>query len=92
MFGFNQKCDFKTFTFKNNLIGCKETARPLFRNTESHVATVANNTRIHLKDAEKVANKPTGEKIGLEAPLKFQCGVHEELTVDGWQTRPTKSP
>jgi hypothetical protein len=34
-----------------------------------------------------------GEKksmLCLERPLKFECGVHGEFTVDGWQAVRTK--
>ena len=32
-------------------------------------------------------NPATKTKAGLEAPLKFQCGMNGELTVDGWNTK-----
>jgi nitrous oxidase accessory protein len=90
LFGFNKKCNFGTFRVSDNIIECRETARPLFRNDESCGIAVTNNTLINVSDADRHGNKQTGATIGPEAPLKFACGVYGELTVDGWETRPTK--
>ena len=91
LFGFNRKCDFKTFKLVGNIIECTETARPLFRNDESYGATVANNKLMNLSDGARYKNPAGDGKVGLEAPLKFACGVHGELTVDGWKTHKTPS-
>ena len=64
--------------------------RPLLRTDESYGATVENNKLINVSDTARYKNASTGKKVGLEAPLSFQCGVHGELTVEGWKTRPTK--
>ena len=86
LFGFNDKSDFKTFSFTGNIIECIGTARPLFRNDASGGATVENNKLTNVPDTTRYANAQTGKPAGLEQPLKFQCGVNGELTVDGWKT------
>ena len=85
LFGFNEKCDFSTFTIENNIIECNGLARPLHRNKESYDATIRNNKLINVSDTDKYENTKTDAIIGLETPLKFTCGVHEEITVDGWK-------
>jgi hypothetical protein len=90
LFGFNSQCDFKTFVFKSNIIECQGLARPLFRNDASYNAAVKTNKLINVADTERYKNPQADEKVGLEQPLKFECGVHGELTVDGWETRPTQ--
>jgi hypothetical protein len=89
LFGFNEKSGFATFRFAGNIIECIGTARPLFRNDISGTAIVENNHLTNVSDTTRYANKQTGAPAGLEQPLKFQCGVNGELTVDGWQTSRT---
>lgn len=89
LFGFNPKCDFKTITIANNVIECQGQARPLFRNSESYGAVIVNNKLINVADADKLKNPVTDAVVGLEAPLKFECGVHGEFTIDGWDHRKT---
>jgi nitrous oxidase accessory protein len=89
LFGFNDKSDFTTFTFRNNRIECEGTARPLFRNDASGASLVENNQLVNVTDTTRYTNKQTGQPIGLEQPLQFTCGVNGELTVDGWKTRRT---
>lgn len=88
LFGFNKKCDFSTFVFENNHIECRGQARPLFRNDESAGATLRNNLLINITDTARYKNPGTEAKPGLEAPLRFNCGVHGETTVDGWKVNP----
>lgn len=88
LFGFNEKSDFKTFQFTGNIIECLGTARPLFRNDASGGAVVENNRITNVTDTRRYTNKQTGAPAGLEQPLKFQCGVNGEMTVDGWKTKP----
>lgn len=85
LFGFNEKSDFTTFRFENNIIECLEKERPLFRNDASGKSTLANNRLTGVSDTARYANAPTKEKPGLEAPLKFTCGVNDEMIVDGWK-------
>jgi len=92
LFGFNEKSDFKTFRFANNIIECIGTPRPLFRNDASGVALVENNTLTNITDTQRYTNKQTGAAIGLEAPLRFECGVNSEMTVDGWMSAKTPDP
>lgn len=94
LFGFNRKCDFSTFVFRDNIIECLGTERPLFRNDESGGATVENNTLKGVTATGRYQNPRTGGKAGLEVPLKFECGVDGEMAVDGWETTPKgrKSP
>ncbi len=87
LFGFNRECDFKTFTFTNNIIECQGQARPLLRRDESYAATITNNRLINVADTDRYENAKTEAPVGLEEPLKFTCGVHDEVTVDGWTAR-----
>ena len=89
LFGFNPKCDFKTITIKDNLIECEGEPRPLLRAKESYGATVENNRLTNVADAEKLKNPKADRTVGLEKPLKFECGVKGEFTVDGWKANST---
>lgn len=89
LFGFNPGCDFKTITIRDNVIECQGQERPLLRNKESYAAVVRNNAFTNLSDADRLDNPQGGKPAGLEAALKFECGVHGEYTVDGWQVRPS---
>ncbi len=91
LFGFNDQSDFTTFRFTGNIIECIGTERPLFRNDASGGAAVENNQLAGVTDMMRYANKQTGVTAGLEKPLKFECGVNGELTVDGWKTSKTPS-
>ena len=91
LFGFNGKSVFKAIEIRGNIIECEGLARPLFRNDESYGATVTDNKLKNVSDADRFEKPNADAKPGLEAPLKFQCGVHGELTVDGWKTIPTES-
>lgn len=86
LFGFNSKCDFSTFIFRDNTIECEGTARPLFRNVESARSTLENNKLINLANTQTYKNPMTAAKPGLEAPLTFEAGVDGEMTVNGWKT------
>ena len=88
LFGFNPKCDFKTIVFKDNVIECIGEPRPLLRAKESYGATVENNSFTNVADAEKLKNPRVDRPVGLEKPLKFDCGVKGEFTVDGWKANP----
>ena len=87
LFGFNSKSDFSTITIRDNLIECIGQPRPLVRNAESHGANISNNALTNVADADKLKNPAGTTKPGLEAPLSFTCGVHDEITVvDGKAT------
>jgi len=88
LFGFNSKCDFKTITIKDNLIECIGRPRPMLRTPESYGATMENNTLTNVADAEKLKNPKAHRPVGLEKPLKFDCGVKGEFIVDGWTANP----
>lgn len=90
LFGFNPKCDFATIAIRNNLIECQGKARPLLRSKESYGATIENNTLTNVSDTQRYSNKRTDQPIGLEKPLKFACGVHGEVVVEGWKAMPVK--
>jgi Right handed beta helix region len=89
LFGFNSGCDFKTFTIRDNVIECQGQTRPLLRNKESYAATIRNNELTNVSDSSLYENVRGDKPAGLEAPLKFECGVHGEITVDGWKAAPT---
>lgn len=92
LFGFNPRCDFSTIRFEHNLIECLDEPRPLFRNKESHSAILWNNLLKNVSDEDRLKNPPGKRPSGLKAPLKFTCGVHDEITVDGWKTSPSEKP
>jgi nitrous oxidase accessory protein len=86
LFGFNPKCDFATIAFKDNVIECMGEPRPLLRAKESYGATVENNRFTNVADSMKLKNPKADRPVGLEKPLKFDCGVKGEFSVDGWKT------
>ena len=90
LFGFNEKCDFTTFRFENNIIECLEKERPLFRNDASGKSTIMNNRLTGISDTARYTNRQTKDQVGLEAPLKFECGVNGEMTVEGWKAEVRK--
>jgi len=89
LFGFNPGCDFKTISIRDNLIESQGQARPLLRCKESYGAVIQNNGLTNVSDTGKYDNAKTDRTVGLDKPLKFECGVHGEFTIDGWQARPT---
>ena len=89
LFGFNPACDFQTISIRDNIIECQGQARPLLRSKESYGAVIRNNALTNLSDTDRYDNAKTATRTGLEAPLKFECGVHGEFTVDGWKAGPT---
>ena len=88
LFGFNAGCDFKTISIRDNVIECQGQARPLLRCKESYGTVIRNNELTLVSDTDRYDNPRTDRRAGLENPLKFECGVHGECTVDGWQARP----
>jgi len=90
LFGFNPKCDFKTISIRDNIIECRGQERPLLRAKESYGSTIQNNTLTGVSDTKLFENGKTDKPIGPEAPLKFDCGVHGEIGVDGWKVTPAK--
>mgnify|MGYP000969632955 CR=1 FL=1 len=87
LFGFHRGCDFTTITLRDNIIECQGQARPLLRGDEGYGSVIRNNRLTNLSDTERYENASTGERVGLEAPLIFECGVNGEITVDGWEVR-----
>ena len=87
LFGFNRGCDFKTITIRDNLIECQGQARPLLRCDESSGAVIRNNALTNVSDTSRYDNPRTDARAGLDKPLKFECGVHGEFTVDGRKAR-----
>ena len=47
-----------------------------------------NNSFVNVADAEKLKNPKADRPVGLEKPLKFDCGVKGEFSLDGWKTSP----
>lgn len=90
LFGLNGASDFSTISFKDNRIECKGQTRPLFRSKESYAATVENNELKNVSDVEQLGNRPANRLVGLQEPLQFECGVHGEFVVDGWNAGPKK--
>jgi nitrous oxidase accessory protein len=91
LFGFNERCDFKTLRITDNLIECQGQPRPLLRNDASANATIENNRLINVSDTTRYRNPSTGQPVGLVEPSRFRCGVNDETTVDGWRSIPTMS-
>lgn len=89
LFGFNDNSDFSTVRISDNIIECQGQPRPLLRKDNSYQATIENNKLTNVADTDRYDNPQTDTKPGLKEPLNFQCGVHGELTVNGWETHPT---
>jgi hypothetical protein len=51
---------------------------------------VVNNLLTGISDTARYENRRTKSTPGLEEPLKFACGVHGEVRVDGWEAKPAK--
>ncbi len=51
---------------------------------------IENNRLINVSDAGDYANPKRERRLGPAAALEFECGVHGEFTVDGWQAGKTK--
>jgi nitrous oxidase accessory protein len=90
LFGLNGNSDFSTIQIIDNIIECEGQPRPLLRNEASYKATIRNNRLTNVSDTDRYENPQMDAKAGLEKSLLFQCGVHGELTVEGWKTRPTR--
>lgn len=90
LFGFNPKTDFSTIVLRDNVIECEGQPRPLLRCKESYGAVIRNNVLVNVADADRYANPKEDRPAGLEQPLRFECGVAGEFTVDGWEAGPTK--
>ncbi|WP_236618249.1 right-handed parallel beta-helix repeat-containing protein [Rhodopirellula europaea] len=91
LFGFHSDCDFKTIEIRNNRIECIGQTRSLLRRDESDDMTIENNLLINVSVSDQFQNATTDRNVGLEQPLKFEVGVHGELTVNGWSTSRTPS-
>jgi nitrous oxidase accessory protein len=89
LFGLNGGADFSTIVLRDNVIECQGQARPLLRGKESYGARIENNVLTNVADAERLTNPKADRPAGLEAPLKFECGVRGEFTVDGWKAGPS---
>ena len=89
LFGFNRDCDFSTIHIENNVVECIGQSRPLLRNDKSYSAMIQNNQLKNVSDTNGYVNPQTDVRAGLDEPLTFACGVHGELTVNGWETRST---
>ena len=85
LFGFNPHCDFRTISIKDNVIECEGASRPLLRCDESYECVVENNKLMNISDADKLKNAKADRPIGLEKPLKFECGANGEFAVSGWK-------
>lgn len=85
LFGFNPASDFKAIIIRDNIIECQGQARPLLRCIESYGSVIQNNRLTNLSDTGRYENPPADRTAGLEGPLKFECGVHGEFTVNGWE-------
>lgn len=90
LFGFNKESDFTTITIRDNIIECEGEPRPLLRADESYGAKIENNRLTNVSDTVRYANPKTDAQPGLQAPLKFECGVHGEFVVDGWKVERAK--
>lgn len=89
LFAFNKGSDVSKLTIRNNIVECIGQARPLLRSESMYSATVADNQLTNVTDAHRFQPPATTAKVGLEARLKFNCGVHNEFTVDGWNFEPS---
>ena len=85
LFGFHENSDFSTIQITDNIIECFGQPRPLLRSDASYGSTIRNNRLTNVSDMQRYENPRTEAKPGLQEPLKFTCGVHGEMTVDGWE-------
>ena len=53
---------------------------------------ISNHALTNVAELGKFKNPMDTAKPGLEAPLTFACGVHDELAVTNGQTKPTTKP
>ena len=83
LFSFRSEDNFEKLVIRNNIVECIGLSRPLLRNEAMYAANVKDNELTNVSDADRFS-PPTG-KAGLEEPLKFKCGVHDEFQVDGWK-------
>ena len=81
LFGLNPKSDFSTITIRDNVIECRGQARPLLRCAESDAAVIANNVLTNVADTGNYANQMGTAKPGLQVPLEFSCGAHDEYRI-----------
>ena len=51
---------------------------------------VANIRLTGISDTARYENRRTNFTPGLKKPLKFECGVHGEVRVDGWEAKPVR--
>ena len=86
LFGLNRQSDFSTIQIIDNIIECKGQPRPLLRGDAGYRATIRNNQLKNVSDTDGYDNPQSDAQAGPEEPLQFQCGVHGEMTVDGWTT------
>jgi nitrous oxidase accessory protein len=91
LFGFNKQSELATLSIRNNIIECIGQARPLLRFKEATAVQVENNQLTNVLDQALYSNPKTQSPMGLEAPLTFTCGMHDEMTVNGWKVTPTKA-
>lgn len=87
LFGFNPACDFKTISIRDNIVECEGQERPLLRCKESWESAIGNNELKNVSDVDRYVNAKADRRPGPEQPLKFECGVHGEFVVDGWEAR-----
>lgn len=88
LFGFNPKTDFSTITIRDNVIECIGQARPLLRCAESYQSVIGNNALTNVADAARLKNPAGSAKQGLDHPLDFACGAHDEVRVSGEKAIP----
>ncbi len=92
LLGFHPQSDFGTIRIVNNVVECEGTARPLLRKGVGANAVIENNRLVNVTDADDYGIPTADAKPGLEAPLKFECGVRGEVVVDGWKATPKSAP
>jgi len=90
LFGLNGNSDFKTVRISDNIVECIGQTRPLLRGEPSYQAAVLNNRLDNVSDAKRFPAVSNAATVGLERPLTFQCGVHGEQTVNGWEIHPSR--
>lgn len=88
LFGLNGGCDFTTIAIRDNVIECEGQPRPLLRSRESYRAVIENNALTNVSDTDAYANPKADRPVGPQAPLRFECGAHGEVSVDDWKAGP----
>lgn len=87
LFAFNEMSDFDTISIRDNVVQCQGIPRDLIRGESGYRMRIENNRLVQVSDRDRYENPSANRTVGLESPLQFDCGVHGEWTVNGWEAK-----